>query len=565
MLLAVMLGATLLAAVAGVAWGGEAVVLGSASAANLKGLLDKVAKLAEKFAPGAGAQVQGASAMLTQDPKFAGVDWTKPASALLFGGKAFGKAEPVPVILVTLADAAAFRQAAEKEGGQVGIEIRNNVAIVSPEKAALPAVTPERFELYSKFPKVAGTADVYLTVYITQLLTEFEDELEGGLKELEQNMGQMQMPGMPNVGKVVKCVGPLVKLAGQQVRRVSLTVELKDDSVELWARLYAADDTALGTYLSAQPAETTDLVKYLPAEAVMSMAAKFDIAKAMPLMETILKSLAGPLELSAEDQQKFRDLIFGSTQTGEFAVALAGGAANPGVQTVQVLRIGDAAKYRAAAQAGVKWFMESGFGSLMQAAGMKMNMDHKPAVREHQGVAVDRLTLTFTPADPNAPPNPMMGQMPPQVTEIAAVGNLGVGVGSNPTGELLNGVLDRIKGGGTPGLDTSASWKAARAGAPKGANAIIHVSFNGLLAKIVEEAAKQQPAIAMMAGAIIKADPTEEPITSYVTFGANRMDLMTRIPHQPILALVTRVRAMVEQGAPGARKGGPKPKEQDDF
>ncbi|HUT36321.1 MAG TPA: hypothetical protein VNE39_22725 [Planctomycetota bacterium] len=561
-LLVGVLGAALLAGAVGPARGGEAVVLGCASAADLKGLFGKLGKLAEKFVPGTGPQALGLGAMLTQAPEWAGVDWSKPATIVLFGGKAFGKAEPVPVVVVTLADAALFRQA-HPEGAPVAFEVRGDLAVVSPERAALAAMTPQRLEIYGTLPKIAGTADVYATVYAAQAVAEYQGEIDAALKEIEQQAGQMMMPGpMANIGKIFKCLGPLVNLAGKQVRRASLTVELKDDSVELWGRLYAGDDTELGTFFSGQPGELTDLVKYLPAEAAMAMAAKLDLAKGKPLFEAILKAIATPLDLTTEDQVTLRELVFGSTQTGEFAVALAGGAAHPGIQSAQVVRIADAEKFRTASKNGTEWFTRSGLGALMEAAGVKMSIEYKPGVREYKGAPVDRITVTMAQA-PDAPPNPMMGQQQPQVTEFAAIGTLGAAVGGNPGGELLNGILDRIKGEGAPGLDTAAAWKAAVAAAPNGSSVVVSFSFNNLLAKAIEEAAKQQPAIALMAGAIIKADPTEEPITTYAGFGANMVEFRTRVPHQPILSLVTRVRMLIEQ-QPG-RKPGPKPKEEDDF
>lgn len=562
--LVAVLGVVLLAGAVSSARGGETVVLGCASAANLKGLFTKIGALAEKFVPGTGAQVLGMSAMLTQDPKFTGVDWSKPATAVLFGGKAFGKNEPVAVILVGMADAAAFRQANPAGAGPEGIEVRGDVAIVASDKAGLAAVTPERFDLYSKFPKIAGAADVYVTIYASQAVGEYQGEIDAGIKEMEQQAGQMAMGGpMAFVGKIVKCFGPLVNLAGKQVRRASFTLQFNDDSLDAWGRLYAAEDTELGTFLSGQPAETTDLVKYLPADLVMCMAGKLDLAKGKPLAEAVLKALTTPLELTTEDQVKVRELLFGSTQTGEFAAGLAGGNAHPGMQTVQVLRIGDPAKFRAASKNATEWVAKSGIGSLMEAAGLKMTVDHKPAAREYQGVSIDRITVTMAQA-PGAQPNPLMGQQPPQVTEFAALDTLGAAATSNAAGDLLNGVLDRMKGGGTAGFDASPAYKAVAAAAPKGACVLVEVSFNSLLAKFVEEVAKQQPAVAMMAAAIIKADPAEEPITSYTSFGANMLDVRTRVPHQPILALVTRVRKMIEQQGPGA-KPGPKPKDQNDF
>ena len=74
--------------------------------------------------------------------------------------------------------------------------------------------------------------------------------------------------------------------------------------------------------------------------------------------------------------------------------------------------------------------------------------------------------------------------------------------------------------------------------------------------------------IAMMAGGIAKADPTEAPITGYYRFSKDQVDFLTHVPYQPIIAFGTRVRMMIQQqrGAmqPGMRAPAKK-KADDDF
>ena len=524
----------------------EPVVLGSASVQNLTALIAKAAKLADKFVPGTGVQVQGMSAMLTQAPEWAGVDWAKPATVVLFGGKAFGKPDPVPVVILAVADAAQFKNA-HPAGGPVQFEIRGNLAVIAENPAGLAAITPQRLELYSAFPKLAASADLYVTAYVSAAVAEYQAEIDQGIKELEMDAAGLGPAGpMAMIGKITKTLGPLTNLAGKQLRRASLTLQLNDESVEMSGRFYSEPDSELGTFLAGQPAQGTDLAKFLPADVVMSVAGKLDIEKAKPLVDAVLKAIAAPLEMKPEDQEKLRSLMFASTQTGEFAMGMAGDPAHQGIQSIQVVRIADAAKFRAASKDAVEWFSQSGFGAMLQGMGMQMTLDYKPNAREYKGVPIGRFTVTMAQA-PGAEPNPMMGQAPPQITDLAAIDTLGIATSGNTEGDLINALIDRIQGGGGGGLDAAASYQAVVKAAPQGTNVITTISFNSMLAKFVEQVAKQQPAIGLMVGGLIKADPTETPIACTTQFSGDHVDFTTRIPHQPILALVTRIRLMIQQ------------------
>jgi len=560
--LAGLLGVLVLAST--VARAGEPVVLGRVSAANVRMLVDKAAKLAEKFAPGAGAMVMGGVGQQLMQPPLAGIDFTQPATVVLFGGKAFGKKEPVPVVVATVGDAAKLNiQLPDGVPPPFQIDVRDNFVVLAQEKDALAAITPKRLALYTKFPAFGGASDLYATFYVARAIEEYRADIDQGIKDMEESTAQLQVGGpMAIIGKVMKIWGPLVDLSGKQVRRTTLMLQLNDDNVQIAGRVYAEQDTALGTFFAGQPKEGTDLVKYLPADLVVGVAGKLDIAKTKPLVDSVLEAVGTPLEMSPDDKEQVRSLMFGNTQTGEFAGGVAGGATHQGMQTIQVVRIGDTEKFRAASKDAVEWLAKSGLGALMQAAGMQMNVDYKANAREHNGTPIDQLTVTVAQA-PGAEPNPMMGQPVPQVTEIAAIGEVGIAASNNATGDLLNAAIDRIKGAGGASLATSTQYKTALAAAPKEANVVYHVLFNSMLAKAIEQVAKQQPGIALLTGGIFKADPIEEPITGYVQFGNRQIDFATRIPHQPILALTTRVRMLMEQQKKAGQPGGAGP--DDDF
>ena len=559
--------AGVLAAAVAPAHAGSA-MLGRVCVRDIKGLIDKVGNLVEKVAPGSGAQVTAGATMMLQGAEWAGVDWSKPATVAILSGKPFGKAEPAVVAILPLTDPGKFRQAREQAAKpNQNFDVRGNFGLITQDEGALAAITPKRLELYTQFPKLAGSADVYATFYITRAVTEYEAEIDQAMQKAQEQVAGMGAAGPFAVAaKAQKAVAPLAKLAGKQARRVSMVWKFNDDSLDVTGRLYAAPDSQLAAFFAGQPGETTDLVKYLPSDAAVAMAGKLDIAKLMPLVKTVLDAIAGPLEMKPEDQQKVLDLFLASTQTGEFAIAVSGNPAHKGMQTIQVVKIADGGKFRKAAKQGMDWFLGSGLGAMVKGMGVEMALKQEPAVRKHKDVAVDRFTMTIAQA-PDAQPNPLMGQAPPQVTELAAIDTLGIAASNNLTGDLLNATIDRVKGGGE-GLDQSKAYKDARAAAPQDANIIFHVSFNSILAKVIEEVAKQQPMIAMMAGGIAKADPTEAPITGYYRFSKDQVDFLTHVPYQPIIAFGTRVRMMIQQqrGAmqPGMRAPAKK-KADDDF
>lgn len=559
---------------------GEATVLGHVCIRDAKGLSAKIIALVNKFAPGMGDMMVAPQANeFFQKGGMAGVDWTKPISIALISGKAFGKTEPVPVVIMPVANAELLRTLTEKAGGPKVLDVRGNYAVASETEEAVKAITDQRLAIYSKFPKIAGNTDVYATFYIARALTEYMPEIEAQIKKMEGQMGGEGMPpGMAGpfamMGKAMKVWGPMAKLASTQARRGSMMLQFNPDSLDIAGRLYAMEGSELETLLDGQPKATTDLVKFLPADCVMGASVNLSVEKMKPMVDLLMKTLAGPLEIKPEDQQKIMDLLFASTQTGASAAGLSGNAAHKGIVTAQIVQISDAAKFRDATKGSMEWLMGSGLLQGLQGMGMDVNIDYKAKAREYKGVPVDQITVTYKQA-PGAQPNPMMPNRPPQVTEIAAVDTYGVSVSNNEAGDLLNSIIDRIKGNGAAGLDASAAYKAAveAAKAHEGVSVVGYLSFNSFLAKMVEEIAKVQPMVAMMAGGIAKANPTEKPFTGYARFAKYRsgsaIDFQVDIPHQPILDLTQRVQMMMQQMKRPGPGMGPKPPaakgDDDDF
>jgi hypothetical protein len=224
---------------------------------------------------------------------------------------------------------------------------------------------------------------------------------------------------------------------------------------------------------------------------------------------------------------------------------------------VTIARITDAAKFRAMNKAGMDWLTGSGLLAGLQGMGVDMTIDYKAGAREHKGIPIDRAVTTMKQA-PDAKPNPLMPNPQPQQVEIAAVDTFGVAVSGNEAGDLMDDVLDRIKEG-TPGLDGAAPYKAAVGAAGEKANWVFFLSFNSFLAKVIEEVAKVQPMVAMLAAGIAKPNPAEPPITGSAEFakfqGGPAVNFSVHVPHQPIQDLAQRVQMMMQQVRPPGGEG----------
>ncbi len=571
-LVAGVVAAGLLAAAS--SYAAEPVVLGQVSFRNVKALVDKAAKTAEKAWPGGGVAVNQQAAELLDENVIGGVDWTKPITLVLLSGKAFDKKEPAYLAVLSLLDAAKFAEAA-KVAGIGKIDVRGNVAIISEDEGAIKFVTPERLAAYSQFPKDAGTADIAATFSVAQGIEEYMDEISEGILKGEEQAGLMGNAGPAALfGKMVKAARPLVQLASKQLKGMALTVQLNEDSIDFKGKLIALEGSELATFFAGQPAETTDLVKFLPPEAVAGAGFKLDAIKLQPLANSVLAALSKPLDLKPDTQQKLSNMMFGSTQTGEGATILAAGAGHEGMQMLQVSKIGNPEKFRTTMKESMEW-MAGGLGALMEMANAKMSIDYKANFRQYKDIPVDQITVSFEQGAGEAN-NPFAGQKQPQVTQVAAFDTYAVTASQNPKGDLLDTAVDRIKGGGGAGLDSNAAYQRARTAAPQGANVVSFILFNSLLAKVIEEVAKQQPMIALFAGGLAQADPTEEPITSYTVFNKDTLDIAFHVPHQPIVTLTTRIRTVMQQfkqqpgfGPPPKavppRKGAPKRPNIDEF
>ena len=566
--------ALVLAVAAAPARAAEAKVLGFACARNAKDGIAKIAKLVDKFVPGMGTMmVAGSAEQFFTMGGMAGIDWSKPVAAAILSGKAFGKTEPVGVLVGTLGDKDALAKLAEMPDGPKFHELRGDVVVASDTKDALAAITDKHVAVLSKYPAVAGDADLYMTFYVSRAIEEYKAEIDAALAEVGNQPGGAVPGGMPipavDPMQLVKAAGPLVGFAAKEVRRVSLMFQFNEEAIDIHGRLSAMKGGALEQFLDGQPQETTDLVKFLPADCVASAAVKGDLEKLRPLLDAAFAAVGPGLGAQAAEMRKnVETSLFSTGMTGEYAAGMGGSAVRKGLEVAEVAVITDPAKFRQAFKDGMARSLNEEALAGLGALGLKLAPTYKANAREHAGVQIDALTLASQADEPGAALPPITA-----VFELATVDKYGlftVALAQNPA--VMNELIDRVKGAGTPGLDTSPVFKKVLGTVDPKAHAVFHLSLNSFLAKLGEQAAKIVPMIGPFVPMVATLDANEIPIvaqtrTAKLRAGSAAIATVT-LPHKPFVDLTQRVMKLIEtfKGMGGPGKGpGPAPKPGPEF
>jgi len=518
---------------------------------NARGLVGKVAGLAGRVAPEAGAMVTAGAAGVLDGPEWAGIDWGRPVSVALVRGSAFESPVPAVVAFLPVADAERFRQARQAAARpDETLEVRGDVAVLADKAEALRLVTPKMLEYMRGTPALAAKGDLYFTVYVARVVEECRPLIDAAL-------GPGAGTEEAAAGPALMATDPLLKLAGSQLRRLSLAVQLGEQALEMCGRLYPLEGSPLAGLVEAQRGGTPDLDRHLPANAALALAARLDVAKLKPLLQAVLEA-CGPALVPPEDQAKLIAFYDPAVLTGEFAFAASGAPAHRGIQTLQLARVRDAAAFRRAAAGYLPWAMSAPSRAL--APGGKSKVEHTPAARDHGGTGVDRITVSL-PQTQEAEAIALMPQLPPQVAEIAAAEDVAVVTHNNADGSLIDAALDHIAGGGG-NTQGHGALRVARAAAWPNANVVFQLSFSRLLGKAAEEAGRVVPMLAPALAPMVPPPGRDEtPVTGCVLCSSGSVSFRVCIPWEPLIALGSRVAEAVKQKPPGGMPGAELPGE----
>ena len=566
---------------------GRAVVLGRLAVRRPRDLASKAVRLVDDVAPGKGTELirrlldkladkahpdlrqlvgQELGALLDTTGADGVVDWSQPLALTVLSGRPFGRAKPVGVLVVALRKPDELK-AAVARAAQAPVEARGNYAVIASHAGVLEAVSPRQTASYGAFPAFCAASDVYATVYVGRTLAELAPQIDEGVARLipeADELADNPMLKMMGLGdllrKAVRCIGPLARFAGAQVRRVSATAGVDDRSLSLGGRIYAARGTALSALFAGQPRDTPALATFLPPECIASVVGKSDMARFAPLATAIADTIAQALSLEDGERQGVHDFIVGAVEgrAAEGAVGFVPAADRKTLHTIAVERIADPAAFREAVQAT---FLATAAppAPFPGFPAPKAHLDHQPGHRRHREVAIDRLAAVLL--GPDGHPRP--GATPLKTAELAVVESYGIVVEDDPTGALLDGVIGRMKGD-PGGLAAAAAYRAATADVPEGACVVFVLDANRIAAQHRQQITDRLPRqIAMVAGVALgltadgKPAPDEPPMTGHIQFltyqrqGAT-MKLHLGLPRQFLLALARFVLAQASGPSPAA-------------
>ncbi len=495
---------------------------------DLKGLGQKVAALADKIMPGMGNAVAGNQAGFLALPGWADIDTTKPASVVFLSDSA--KDEPDIAVIMSALEGKKVTALPWPDGTNVAVEMRDNYVVVGMRPGVLKTVTAKRAAAYGVWPASAGEADIYATFAVGGVLGPLAESVSSGVDLID---------GLK---------APVAGFAARQVSRVSLTLSLSGEALDIGSRVYAVPKSALGDFLTAAPPAAADLAKFLPGDCPAAVIANVNWAKLTPLVNLMWDECAAPLELGDDVKR----ILFGSLavwgQQGPVAAGVSGNPAHAGMQAIAVLSVADAARFRAAAKDYLATFGKS---DAKEGPGA----EYKEGLRDRGGVKVDRALVTPFKAPGSE------SRAAPRTVEIAAAQSVGVVTNGNDKGDLMDGVLDLVGKGGASLADAPA-YKAAVAAAPKDASAVFHLTFTKLVAKLAGEVQQQAPFIAPFLSPFTEEIPGEQPITGYARCAAYAqgpaVNVQVRVPTMLVAALGQRIATLMQMFGGGGKAQPPK-------
>lgn len=362
--------------------------------------LGKLGDFVDAVQPGAGAAVKGNLAMFglaISNPGLAGVDVEKDWWSIVF---AESRQRPALVFVVPTTDANAVKNALPP-----GFEFHSadKLAIYSDNAEALSKVR-DRLSgtgtaLWSKIDasskKLFDDSDLSVLVHLRQLTKAFETELQQAEPQLDAILNQIS-GAVPDVQRaqivpMLDMYRVLGKSAVQGVRdsqSLTLAVSVSKDAIRFEDRLQVSEGTATAKFFAAQPTSELSLMNRLPANKLLYVGFKADMAGMVDWSMNISKAWLG----NSSDEQKaqfdaaakeMRSLKWNEMAFYFSLDPMASGA----LRGASVMEVTPTAKMRELSHSMMKMMSE------IKVPGLTQTMKLEPAAEKIGGVEVDRITM----------------------------------------------------------------------------------------------------------------------------------------------------------------------------
>ncbi|PRQ07562.1 hypothetical protein [Enhygromyxa salina] len=402
--------------------------------------------IVEKFAPGMSMAVKLQLPTMLNELAGVSLDGAKldaPISIVVVNPSLADK--PV-ALLVGVSDLAKL-QAAAKAGGSE-LRERDGLALIGPA-AVVTAAEAFAFDNLQKYPD-----HTEIIIYPSQLVASLGSQIELGLAMMDAELAATN-PGMQTMMRMY--VDALLGMT-KQTERFVISVSASQTSTDLHARAYPVAGSELAAFVAAQNPSTHALASKLPSSAAQTMFMSGEVHGG-PVTESLVGFMVAAMNSmygGALPVETWTEIMTGWTETldGQFAVTmtmnLPSGTEKPGMRMQALTGSTDPTAMRQAWRDMVGALAKGQTDGGIDMMGMKVSVENRSDVVEHDGVGVDLYTtnidLATVPEDQRA----MMeatGSASQQVN-FAAFDNFGAIATADEDSAAMRALIDAARGKG---------------------------------------------------------------------------------------------------------------------
>jgi len=380
------------------------------------------------------------------DPTLANLDQTRPIAFVVFELPK-GTTEPLGIAALLPVKNDAYVKTFQARGVLTYLPQGGKTLLLAQGEPTM-VLARQNMKSLEALVNEAVPGDVMAYVDLAGLMTRFEKEINGGLRQLTM---AMQAAGQPaGAAQLLDLEVRALASVLRDIQDVALRLDVTGQALDISKSLQAKAGSGLAPVLD-QPAVNPAVLGFLPGKGaitgIVSMndaTAKYAQAK----MDEVLAQANTSPSLTAEQRATLKDFI-GRAMSLQKTVAadiLFADATTGGLSGVTVSEVTDPGAYLSFMREQEALMKKSGLLSMYQGMGMDMQIKFEEKVRTHNDVPIHRFTQKFDMKG--------MAGMPPEAagfmsmftnlsTELAVVGNYVIGgLGG---GQQIDAVIDAVK------------------------------------------------------------------------------------------------------------------------
>ena len=380
-------------------------VMASIAIPNLGTAVEHIEAIAASFAP-PGEFQPGMLKMqvggMLGDPGLIHLDGAMPLVLMVF--KTDTPAEP-PQVVMFMSHKEGSPYAETLAGMGMQSKVQDGALMLSQTADAL-ATAEQALSAYHEVAAAGITSDLRISLNMGSLMDTYGGLVQSQVDQMAgmvTGMSSMGQPGAPGPASMAQ-IADLLKLEVkalfallEQVDTVQYDVNLGADAIELDEIFTAKPGTAMADLLTGGPVDQNDALGLLSEPGYMTVAAQIDSKKMSSFVVKILTQLAKDPAAADFLTQELIDVYaeMGDCYSGDMAFAVRQAEGFP-FASESVMAVTDEARCLELVEKGLSILAPgSGFGKMYADMGMELSVALEKDVRNHGGVAIHRIKMTF--------------------------------------------------------------------------------------------------------------------------------------------------------------------------